>query len=224
MIQKDSRIARLSFQGNPYIGLFSFATDSICVLGKGIAAKHISKMKDILGVNVIESTFLGTQLAGIFVAGNSKGIIISKNLEDDEIAILKDDANVLLLDTKHNAIGNLILANDKGCIISKDLKRFKEKISEFLKVPVETGTVYGLDLVGSLGACNNSGCMVHSGASTEEVEHLKKVLGVHVDTGTNNFGSRWIRSGIIVNSKGFIVGNDTSGPEMGNAAEIFGFV
>ncbi len=115
----SKRIEKLDFQGNPFIGLFSFATDSLCLIGRGVAAKHLDILKDVLGVDVLELTFLGTELAGIFVAGNSKGIIVSDKLEEDELEFLKKSTNVLVLDTKYTAIGNLILCNDNGCVISK---------------------------------------------------------------------------------------------------------
>ncbi len=217
-------IERLDFQGNPYIGLFSFASDSLCIIGKGIAGKHIKKIREVLGVDIVEANLLGTQLAGIFVAGNSKGIVVSGRLEEGEIRFLKTKTNVLIIDTKHTALGNLILANDKGCVISRELKSHSKQISGFLGVPVSEGTIMGIDLVGSLGACTNKGCIVHKNIKEGERKKLEDVLKVPVDTGTVNFGSGWVRSGVVANSNGFIAGKDTSGPELGNIAEILGFV
>ncbi|MBN2101338.1 MAG: translation initiation factor IF-6 [Candidatus Aenigmarchaeota archaeon] len=218
------RIERLDFQGNSFIGLFSFASDSLCIIGRGASAKHTEILKAVLKVDVIETTFLGTELAGIFVAGNSRGVIVSDKLDEEEIELLKRKTNVLVLSTRYTALGNLILCNDSGCIISDELEKFSKKISDFLKVTVKTGTIDEINLVGSLGVCTNKGCLVHKNIRDAEKKRLEDVLKVPVDTGTVNFGSGWVRSGLVANSNGFIAGKDTSGPEMGNAAEAFGFV
>jgi len=218
------RIEKLDFQGNPFIGLFSFATDSLCIIGRGASEKQIDMIKSVLDVDVIESTFLGTDLAGIFVSGNSNGIVVSGNLDESEIELLKTKTKVLIIDTRYTALGNLMVCNDKGCIISADIKNFSKKISDFLKVPVKVGTIDGVDLVGSLALCTNNGCIVHKNISDAEKKLLEDVLKVPVDTGTVNFGSGWVKSGLLANSNGFIAGKDTSGPELGNAAEVFGFV
>jgi len=220
----QKRIEKLDFQGNPFIGLFSFATDSLCIVGRGVANKHLKTIGSVLKVDVIEATFLGTELAGIFVAGNSKGLVVSDKLDEKEIEFLKEKTNVLVISTRYTAIGNLMLCNDKGCIISDEIEKFSKKISEFLKVPVKTGKIDGTNLVGSLGVCTNKGCLVNRNISGSEKKKLEDVLKVPVDVGTVNFGSVWVGSGILANSNGFIAGNDTSGPELGNAAEAFGFV
>lgn len=217
-------IAQMDFGGNSNIGLFSFSTDLLCVIGKGLTDSSKKLLKDILDVEIIESSFLGTDLAGIFVSGNSNGLIVSSRLEESEIELLKKHSPVLVIETKYTALGNLILANDKGCIISKEIKNLKKKISGFLKVPVEIGTIGEMDLVGSLGICNNKGCIVHKSASPEEIKHIRETLGVPADTGTVNFGSGWMRSGVLTNTNGFLAGKKTSGPEMGNIAEVLGFV
>ena len=111
MSHEKRSIAQLDFEGNPYIGLFSFATDSLCVVGKGIAEKHIDTLREVLGVDVVEATLLEVPLAGILAAGNSKGIIVSDNVEKREIELLKTKTDVLVLGSRHTAIGNLILAN-----------------------------------------------------------------------------------------------------------------
>ena len=218
------RIEKLDFHGNSFIGLFSFASDSLCIIGRGASAKHTETMKAVLKVDVIETTFLGTELAGIFVAGNSRGIIVSDKLDEREIEFLKKKTNVLVLNTRYTALGNLILCNDNGCIISDEIEKFSKKISDFLKVPVKVGTIDEITLVGSLGICTNMGCIVHKNISDGEKKKLEDVLKVQVDTGTVNFGSGWVRSGLVANSNGFIAGKDTSGPELGNVAEAFGFV
>jgi translation initiation factor 6 len=218
------RVSKLEFQKNPNIGLFGFATDSKCFLGRHVSKKSEDLARDVLKTEIVRTDVLGTNLAGVFLAGNSKGVIASDRLYKEELDNLKKKTGLLILETKYTALGNLILMNDNGIIISESLKDHKEAIKKFFGLPVETGSVCGLDLVGSLALATNRGCLVHKDVSSKEANLLEKVLKVGVMPGSVNFGNPWIRSGIISNSRGLLFGNQTSGPEMGIITEALGFV
>jgi len=218
------KIAKLNFQKNPNIGLFSFATDRFCLVSKFAAKKDIDMIKKVLKVDIYKTSVLGTSLIGIFTGGNSNGIVISDRIYKEEIEEMQRNFDILVLETKHTAMGNLILTNDTGCIISNKIKKHKSEIRDFLGVEVRVGTIGGMDLVGSLGVSNKNGCMAHKEITDKERKLIEKTLDVNVFEGTINFGNPWIKSGLIVNSNGFLVGDQTSGPEMGTATEALGFL
>lgn len=218
------KFAKLNFQRDPNIGLFSFATDKFCLVNRFVRKKDTNLIKNVLKVPVYQTSVLGTGLIGIFTAGNSQGIVISDRIYHEEIEEMQRNFDVLVLETKHTAFGNLILANDKGCIISKDLKKDRKDIRDFLGVETRVGTVGGMDLVGSLGVCNSKGCLAHKWITKKEKRLIEKILDVPVSPGTVNFGNPWVKSGLIVNSDGLLAGDQTSGPELGIASETFGFV
>jgi translation initiation factor 6 len=218
------KIAKLNFQKNPNIGLFSFASDNFCLINRFVQKKDLSMIRKVLNVPVYQTSVLGTGLIGIFTAGNSQGIVISDRIYDEEIEEMQRNFDVLVLETKHTAFGNLILANDKGCVISRDLKSYRKDIRDFLGVETRIGTIGGIDLVGSLGACNSNGCLVHKWITKKEKELIEKTLDVNVSPGSVNFGNPWIKSGLIANSNGFLAGDQTSGPELGLISQTFGFV
>jgi len=215
---------KVEFNKNPNIGLFCFATDKYCVFNKFGNPKDKSLLRNVLKVRVIDGTALGTSLVGIFMCGNSNGVIISNRLYDEEIEEIKESLNVLILKTTYTAIGNLMLCNDKGCIISKKLSKFTKEIEDFLAVPVKIGDIGGSDLVGSLAVCTNSGCAISKIAKEEEIRVIENVLNVRVMKASVNFGSIWIKSGIVANSNGFLIGKESTGAEMGNVAEALGFL
>ena len=217
------KIAKLNFHKDPNIGLFAFATDRFCLVNRFIRRKDTNLIKKVLKVPVYRTSVLGTGLIGIFTAGNSNGIVISDRIYDEEIEEMQRNFDVLVLETKHTAFGNLILSNDKGCIISKDLKKYKKDIRDFLGVDTRVGTIGGIGLVGSLGVCNNNGCLVHKWVTEKEKKFIEKILDVNVSPGSVNFGNPWVKSGLIANSNGFLAGDQTSGPELGLASETFGF-
>ena len=218
------RIAKLDFQKNPNIGLFAFSTDKFCVVNRFASKKDLDLIKNVLKVPVYRTNVLGTSLIGIFTAGNSQGIVISDRIYKEEIEEMQRNFDVLVLETRHTAMGNLILANDKGCIISRDLKNQRNDIRDFLGVDTRVGTICGMDLVGSLAICNKNGCLAHKGITEKEKELIGKILDVPVSQGSINFGNPWVKSGLILNSNGFLAGDQTSGPELGLVAETFGFV
>jgi len=218
------KIAKLNFQKNPNIGLFALANDGFCLVNRFIRKRDIDLIKNVLRVKVYQTSVLGTGLIGIFTGGNSQGIVISDRIYDEEIEEMQRNFDVLVLETKHTAFGNLILANDKGCVISRDLKNYRKDIRNFLGVDTRIGTIGGIDLVGSLGVCNSNGCLVHKWITKKEKELIEKTLDVNVSPGSVNFGNPWIKSGLLVNSNGFLAGDQTSGPELGLISEILGFV
>jgi len=120
------KFSKLHFHRDPNIGLFSFATDKFCLVNRFAMKKDVDLLKKVLKVPVYQTSVLGTGLIGIFAAGNSKGIVISDRIYHEEIEEMQRNFEVLVLETKHTAFGNLILANDNGCIVSSDLEKVQE--------------------------------------------------------------------------------------------------
>ena len=216
------KFLRTNFYGDPNIGLYGFATDKYCFLGMEPQQKILQKIKESLKVNIITSSIAGTELAGLFVAGNSNGIILPKIVEDFEMKNLKKlKLNLKVIESRETALGNLILCNDKGCLIAGQLKKYKREISNVLGCEVEIGKIAGLDIVGSTAITSNTGCLCHREANEEEIKKIEEILKVRVDVGSVSYGSPFIKSGVIVNSKGIVFSEQTTGAEMGRLSEVF---
>jgi translation initiation factor 6 len=214
---------RTSFNGDQNLGLYGLATDKYALVGVPGVAK---KIRATLGVPVYFLPILNTNLAGIFVAGNSHGIIISKHLRDygDVHRLKQHFDSILVLKTKYTALGNLVLMNDNGAIISPLLKKNKAEIRRETGINCEISTIAKQRMTGSLGLATNKGCLLHPKARKHEQRIIEDILGVSSDIGTVNFGSPYPRSGMLANSSGVVVSERTSGPELGRIAEVFGFV
>jgi translation initiation factor 6 len=150
--------------------------------------------------------------------------LLPKIVNQKEIeAIKKIGINVEILKTKFTALGNLILCNDKGALISDVFSKIeKKKIENCLGVESEYSKLAGLSTPGSCGISTNKGCVVHRDCNDEEVEKVKSLLKVKVGVGTINFGSPFIGSGIIANSNGILAGSLTTAPEVENLIEVLG--
>ena len=218
-------IERTNFRGDPNLGFYAIPTDDFCIVGKGLMSKNIKKIEEILKVEVVKATISGSEMIGLFSAANKNGIVLPKIVEDKEIEFFKKmGLNVFVAKVKPTAMGNLILVNDKGCIISKDLKGLKKEIEDCFGVPVEVGTIAGLSVVGSAGYVTNQGLLVHRDCKEDEMKMLEDVLKVEGDIGTVSFGSPFVGASIVANSNGFLVSEQTSGPELQRVDEALGFV
>ena len=161
-------------------------------------------------------------MLGIFVSGNSSGIVVPGFMEKYEREHIK--LNTLYLKSRYTALGNLILMNDNGIILSPLLKKEKKGIENFFGFRCEMMKRAGLSVVGNLGIATNRGCLLHPKVKKREMEVIEDVLGVEADIGTVNFGSPYPGSGAIANSFGCVVSEQSSGPEMGRMVEALGFL
>lgn len=209
-----------SFMGDANLGLFGFATDRYCVVGA--SPKNPKKVKEALKVPIIKSSMLGTDLTGVFSTGNSDGIIVADMLSDYEIEKLKEKVNVLVLDTRYTAIGNLVLMNDYGCVISKLIKKEKNRIERFFGLDCAISNLK-LNVIGSLAIATNRGCLVYPEIKENYAKEIERALKVKVDIGTANFGSMFVGSCLIANSYGLLVSNRATGVEVARIEEtLFG--
>jgi translation initiation factor 6 len=220
-----SHIAQVSVNNNPNVGLFGLATEKFCILDRYAQPAFSKTVESVLGVPVVGATIGGTGLCGLFCAGNSNGVIVSSAaMEHEKDALKKAGLNFMLMDSLHNAIGNLVAANDNGCIVSPLLAGREKMISKFLSVKTVSSKMAGSDLVGSAVSVSNSGCLLHKNATEADFRLAESILKVKPFIGSVNFGSPWVKAGIIANSRGLLIGDRSSGPEVALIDEAFGFV
>lgn len=215
-------IRQLKFSGNPFVGIFSFTNNNITIIRED-AGVHVKTIKEALETEIILSTIAATDLAGIYIAGNNNGIILPYVIEDEELQLIEEKGiNHCILDTKENAVGNLILSNDKGAIISPILTNEQKTIEDALDVETAIASLGNHKYVGSVARVNNSGCIVHKEAKEEDISLIKDLLKVDVRMSTLNRGVSYIGACMIVNDKGAIVGETTTGIELSYVEDIMG--
>lgn len=216
----------MSFNENPNVGVFARANEEIVFIQKGLTKKVKKKVAEILDVNLIELTISDATIIGSLLTFNSNGAIICDFIDDAALKIIKDQGfDICIINDKLNAVGNDVLVNDNGCMVHPDMKEISIKnIKETLKVPVFKGTIAGLKTVGMAAFVTNKGLLCHPKVLEEEKRNLEKVFNVPVMIGTVNHGSPIIGSGLVANTKGAIIGKNTTGIEMGRIEEALGFL
>jgi len=204
-------IEKYNYRGDINIGLYATVSNDYLVVPREFGKKDFFPQK------TVETRIAGTRLVGLFTAGNSNCLLVPNSIKEREKNKLEDSGiTVKVIDSNENALGNLILANDKAAVISEKLEDQKEEISEALEVPVDVGSIGVITNPGSCGVTNKNGVLIHREASEDEAKHFRDSLEVEkVDIGTVNMGSPYIGSGIVCNDEHFLVGGDTTGPEIG---------
>ena len=121
-------------------------------------------------------------------------------------------------------MGNDILVNDVGGLIHPRIENETIKvIEEALHIPLEKGTIAGLENIGMAAVATNKGVLCHPKVSDEEKTVLETMFKVPVMIGTVNHGVPLIGSGLVANTKGAVVGSLTTGIEMGRIVEALQF-
>jgi len=208
-------IAKADINGSPHIGAFCLVNDDVAFVPHSTSKKFEHILKIDLGVDVVRTMLAGTPLLGVFACLTNSKIVIPDIIERDEIKVLEDHVSeVIVLKERFTALGNLISLNDHGAVCSRYIKNVDSILGKRIKLA-------GSDLIGSVVYAGSIGFLAHRDASATELKELESILKVKGDVGTLNFGDPFVKSGIIGNKKGIIVGTQTSGPEMQRVDEVF---
>ena len=216
---------RTSFNGSPFVGVFASVTENALLSASEV---DTDGLEGELGVgSVYTGTVGGSSVLGSLAEGNSSGVVVSSSAREDEIERMEEAAGLRVerVSSRVNAVGNLVLANDEAALVSPELDaEAREKVADVLGVEVRAGTVGGVEVVGSAAVATNNGVLAHPRSSDDELQALDDLFGVSVNVGTVNYGTPLIGSGLLANTKGYVAGAETTGPELGRIEETLGFV
>jgi len=210
-------IIKYDVYSGPNIGVFTSVNDKFVFIPNGFAKTKAENLAHYLQTEYLMTPVANTRLLGILMVLNNHGILLPKTSSPEEIANLRKrtDLNVKMLDTKHNALGNLICVNDKGGVISPIIeKEYIKEIEDTLDIEVIQKRIAGFHQVGAVMKANNLGGIIHPEADEEDIKNFSNVLGVNIEPATINGGIPFVSSGILANSNAVVVGNLTNGPEI----------
>ncbi len=209
----------IAVKGSPLIGMYAKVSDEYAVVGVNDDTL-IDSLREELDVEVIITSISGSELVGALLAMNSRGAVVSSNITSKELEVLKKYMDVKVIDTPMTCFGNNLCLNDKGGIANPEMEdEVIEEVSDFLDVGIVRGTVGGIKTVGMAAVITNRGGLVNPNANEWELKRIHEVMGVEVLKGTVNFGNDMVGSSLIANSKGYVVGRDTTGFELGIVEE-----
>lgn len=218
---------RTTIGGSQYVGVYVTTTDDVTLVPSTLDESEQSVLSEELGTTVVPTLIGGSATVGALAAGNSYGLVTSGRINDPERETIEAavDGNVGHLPGRINAAGNCILANDSGAVVHPELPDHAvDTIEETLAVPVERFSIGGVRPVGTAAVTTNDGVLCHPKVDDVELDRLEAALDTRADVGTVNYGSPLIGSGLVANENGFIVGQETTGPELGRIEEALGYL
>ncbi len=215
-------LIKSAINSQPFIGTFSVTSENITVIPPLVSDKSFS---DAMDTTIIQTTIGGTRVLGALLCAHSKGLIVADIITDRELNILLEEADVTVISESHNAFGNNVLMNDYGALINPSLSKAAQKgIKDNFDIDVVRGTIANIRTVGSLAVVTNKGLLCHPHATDEEIKVMEDLFDVPVDKITANHGSGWVGTCMIANTKGAVIGDETTPIEMGRIEEGLGFL
>lgn len=218
---------RTAFAGSPYIGVFARATPACLLVRPDVDESIHDSCAEELGVQAVPTTVGGSGTVGSLATGNSNGLLVSNRITGRERERITDtlDIDVTELPGRINAAGNVVLANDNGAYVHPDLPREAvQAVKDGLGVSVQRGTLAGVQTVGTAAVATNDGVLCHPKTTDETLDTLEDTLEVPADIGTINYGGPLVGSGLLANDNGYIVGERTTGPELGRIESALGYI
>ncbi|MFA4934900.1 MAG: translation initiation factor IF-6 [Candidatus Methanoperedens sp.] len=216
---------KLNISGSPVLGVFAACTDELVFVPYDTPDETRKELEESLGVIALRSSVGGSSIIGSLLRGNSRGVMVAGLILDKELRQIRKHTKAARFTGELNAAGNLILANDTAALVHPDLsEKSVGIIKKTLGVDVKRGTLGGLKTVGMAGIATNKGVLVHPKSSPAEIGVIEELFALPVDIGTVNFGSPLVGSGLLANSKGYVVGEDTTGPELSRIEDTLGYL
>lgn len=201
----------------PNIGIYTKTNDSFVFLPNGFAKEKSDTLAKYLKTEILITSIANTRLIGIMMALNNNGILLPSTASEHELQFLKKETglNVEILDTKHNALGNMIATNDSGAIVSPSIpKESLKKIQDVLGVEVLQKRVAGYHQVGAMLVSTSHGGIIHPETDDDDIRIISNVLKTEIEPATINGGIPFVGSGVLANNNSVVVGSFTSGPEI----------
>ncbi|MCI4334967.1 MAG: translation initiation factor IF-6 [Thermoplasmata archaeon] len=215
-------VARALYSGSPYLGVYLRAGETHALLPVGAPTSLQRDLERALGVQVVRSRLLESDLLGSLCVFNRRGLIVGDQLEEEERASLSRVAPVTELEIRQNAIGNVVLANDRGALVHPEVSDVGlARISAALGVPAERGTIAGLGTVGMAAVATEKGVVVHPRTTESEAAVVERLFGVPVHRSTANFGVPVVGACLVANSRGLLFGIPTTPVEIVHLQEGF---
>jgi translation initiation factor 6 len=219
-------VARATFEGNPFVGIFAKTSDCLTLLPKAATERFKRACSEALKTKIITASIANSDLLGMFSAMNSNGIVTSSMAYESEVGSLREAGlNLAVISERRTALGNNILVNDYACMINPALSEESAKcIGDCLGVEVVRGTIGGYKTVGFAAVATNRGILARTNITDEELSFLEELFKVKGAVGTANMGVSFVGLCMLANSNGVVVGEMTSGFELNRIDEALGFI
>ncbi|MFT4261345.1 MAG: translation initiation factor IF-6 [Candidatus Woesearchaeota archaeon] len=213
----------LSFNGINTVGLYGYATNNYVLIGQEVQDRFLEELEKIFDVPIHKITIAGTSLIGVFLNGTEEKLLVPNIAFDSELKKL-DDLKIPyeVIETKFTCLGNnLLIGKKEGLINSEFSDEEVKKIEKILGIKLHKYKLSDIEAIGSIAVLNEDKGLISNNITDKEYKEIQKILGVELTPGTLNMGSEYIKSSILINKNGLIIGKGSGGPEIANADQAF---
>ncbi|MCI4319235.1 MAG: translation initiation factor IF-6 [Thermoplasmata archaeon] len=213
-------VGRATFAGSPFLGVHLKVGENAAVVPPSTPGPLLHLLESLFHVPLVRTRLFDTEVVGSFVTFNTHGVAVGAYLRQSELDALKAVGPVHEVRGRFNALGNNVLANDRGAIVNPDLSDDAvAAIGRALEVPARRGTIAGLGTVGMVGIATNVGVVLHPKVTEHEARAIEEVLGVPAHRSTANFGVPVVGACLVANSKAILAGRPTTSVEISHLQE-----
>ncbi len=205
---------------SPFLGIYIRTWEKYTFVPKSTDPELVNMIRETLGTEVVEISLGNSTVLGSLMIMNSQGTILSNLVDSKELKLIPSDLRYTVIDSNLNAFGNNILANDKAAIVHEDYDRKTiREIEDALSVEVVKLSFHDIKTIGSSGLITTKGLILPPFLEDDEVHEIESIFGTKAKVGTANFGSVYVGASVIANSKGALVGEDSTPIEVLNIEE-----
>ncbi|HIE41582.1 MAG TPA: hypothetical protein EYP80_02855 [Candidatus Aenigmarchaeota archaeon] len=169
-------VYQTNFFGNSTLGLLAIVTDNHCYLPPNMKERQIENIAKFLNVEIKITSFYSSFLLGLFGAANSNYLFVPTIVKDLETKNL--NKKIIKIESVFNTLGNLVLCNDNGIVLSPYLSKKADFFKEYIKLNVGVTTIGNLPFPGILAVVTNKAGIVYKNCRNEELDILEKTLKV----------------------------------------------
>ena len=204
----------LNIFGDPAIGLYLTSNDDYTLVPPGLPEEAKRIIESTLGTTLVETTAGGYKILGAFAILGDSYLLASSIFSDEELNHLRQelDMAIYVVDSKVNVIANTILLHGSKALISYLYSaQLEEQLRRLLGVDVERVRLGPVDIFAQYLVPLDDKLLSAPIYSKEEAKFFAQRLGLQriVHT-TVNRGSIFLRSGMVHNSRGLLLGDLTT--------------
>jgi len=217
---------KLDFEGKSEIGAYVRMTSKYIIVGRSRNHNIINFFRENFTVPVVETTINTISTVGALCVGNSNGLVLPDTCTDQELQHIRNSLpetiKVARIYERLNALGNIVVCNDYGCLVHPEIEDENIKIlEEVLGVPVVKHMIGAEPLVGTFSVLTNQGMLTHPNVTELEMKELSELLRVQVIAGTVNSGTQAVGSGMAANDHVCLTGTRSTSVEIKVAEAVF---
>lgn len=217
-------VEKLDINSSSLVGLYVVPLDDIVLVGHDVPESLDKTLEEVFGAKVRRISIAGTSLIGVFLSTDGDNLLVPHIIFPHEEELIKD-LSYVKIETNHTCLGNNIVFTKKGMLVNPELEKdVRAQLEETFKIPIGDITINDVPTIGSLMAHNGTYGLITNEVSQSQLEQLQDFLGLELTGGSVNMGATHIASGVAVNKHGFIIGEQSGGPEIINADQAFGFL